>query len=195
MRSCVTPLTAAAGARIDTIESIGSDRVGKAVEEAWIRNDVAQCGYCQSGQVMSATALLKRTKKPTDAQIDEAMAGNICRCGTYQRLRAAIKDAAASWPDGGLDMILDKYLAQTAPALSRRQFVTMTVGGAVGVALMPAAITRRVGAERQGRASRSEADRGAGGLRQHRTRWHDDGAVQSHGHGPGHRDRAGDDLR
>ena len=79
-----------------TIEFIGSDRVGKAVEEAWIRNDVAQCGYCQSGQVMSATALLKRTKKPTDAQIDEAMAGNICRCGTYQRVRAAIKDAAAS---------------------------------------------------------------------------------------------------
>jgi isoquinoline 1-oxidoreductase subunit alpha len=96
VRSCVTPLAAAAGARVETIEFIGSDRVGKAVEEAWIRNDVAQCGYCQSGQVMSATALLKRTKKPTDAQIDEAMAGNICRCGTYQRVRAAIKDAAAS---------------------------------------------------------------------------------------------------
>jgi isoquinoline 1-oxidoreductase alpha subunit len=96
MRSCVTPMTAAADARVETIEFIGSDRVGKAVEEAWIRNDVAQCGYCQSGQVMSATALLKRTKKPTDAQIDEAMAGNICRCGTYQRVRAAIKDAAAS---------------------------------------------------------------------------------------------------
>jgi isoquinoline 1-oxidoreductase alpha subunit len=96
IRSCVTPLAAAAGARVETIEFIGSDRVGRAVEEAWIRNDVAQCGYCQSGQVMSATALLKRTQKPTDAQIDEAMAGNICRCGTYQRLRAAIKDAAAS---------------------------------------------------------------------------------------------------
>jgi isoquinoline 1-oxidoreductase alpha subunit len=96
VRSCVTPLATAAGARVETIEFIGSDRVGRAVEEAWIRNDVAQCGYCQSGQVMSATALLKRTQKPTDAQIDEAMAGNICRCGTYQRLRAAIKDAAAS---------------------------------------------------------------------------------------------------
>ena len=96
VRSCVTPLAAAAGARVETIEFIGSDRVGKAVEEAWIRNDVAQCGYCQSGQVMSATALLKRTNRPTDAQIDEAMAGNICRCGTYQRVRAAIKDAAAS---------------------------------------------------------------------------------------------------
>jgi len=96
VRSCVTPLAAAAGTRVETIEFIGSDRVGKAVEEAWIRNDVAQCGYCQSGQVMSATALLKRTNKPTDAQIDEVMAGNICRCGTYQRVRAAIKDAAAS---------------------------------------------------------------------------------------------------
>jgi len=96
VRSCVTPLAAAAGTRVETIEFIGSDRVGKAVEEAWIRNDVAQCGYCQSGQVMSATALLKRTNRPTDAQIDEAMAGNICRCGTYQRVRAAIKDAAAS---------------------------------------------------------------------------------------------------
>jgi isoquinoline 1-oxidoreductase alpha subunit len=96
VRSCATPIKAAAGARIDTIESMGTDRVGKVVEEAWVRNDVAQCGYCQSGQVMSATALLKHTKKPTDAQIDAAMAGNICRCGTYQRVRAAIKDAAAS---------------------------------------------------------------------------------------------------
>jgi isoquinoline 1-oxidoreductase subunit alpha len=96
VRSCMTPLAAAGGARVETIEAMADDRVGKAVEEAWVRNDVAQCGYCQSGQVMSATALLKRTKKPTDAQIDQAMAGNICRCGTYQRVRAAIKDAAAS---------------------------------------------------------------------------------------------------
>jgi isoquinoline 1-oxidoreductase alpha subunit len=96
VRSCVTPVSAAAGARIETIEAMAGDRVGKIVEEAWIRHDVAQCGYCQSGQVMSATALLARTKNPTDAQIDEAMAGNLCRCGTYQRVRAAIKDAAAS---------------------------------------------------------------------------------------------------
>lgn len=96
VRSCVTPVSAAAAARIETIEAVGGDRVGRAVEDAWIRNDVAQCGYCQSGQVMSATALLKKVRVPTDAQIDEAMAGNICRCGSYVRIRAAIKDAAAS---------------------------------------------------------------------------------------------------
>ncbi len=96
MRSCVTPLAAAAGARVTTIEGIEADRVGQAVVDAWVRHDVAQCGYCQSGQVMSATALLKKTKRPTDAQIDQAMAGNVCRCGTYLRIRAAIKDAAAS---------------------------------------------------------------------------------------------------
>ena len=95
-RSCVTPLSAVAGARVTTIEGIESDRVGKAVVDAWVRHDVAQCGYCQGGQVMSATALLRRVKQPTDAQIDAAMAGNVCRCGTYQRIRAAIKDAAAS---------------------------------------------------------------------------------------------------
>ncbi|MBN8510351.1 MAG: (2Fe-2S)-binding protein [Burkholderiales bacterium] len=96
VRSCLTPISAAAGARVETIEAMADDRVGKMVEAAWVRNDVAQCGYCQSGQVMSATALLQRVKQPTDAQIDEAMAGNLCRCGTYQRVRAAIKDAAAS---------------------------------------------------------------------------------------------------
>ncbi len=69
---------------------------GQAVQAAWVKHDVAQCGYCQSGQVMSATALLKKNRKPSDAQIDAAMAGNVCRCGTYQRIRAAIKDAAAS---------------------------------------------------------------------------------------------------
>jgi isoquinoline 1-oxidoreductase alpha subunit len=96
VRSCVTPLAAAAGATVTTIEGVGTDRVGAAVQAAWIKHDVAQCGYCQSGQVMSATALLTRVKKPTDAQIDEALAGNLCRCGTYQRIRAAIHDAAAS---------------------------------------------------------------------------------------------------
>jgi isoquinoline 1-oxidoreductase alpha subunit len=96
VRSCVTPLAAAAGAPVVTIEGIGSDRVGAAVQAAWVKHDVAQCGYCQSGQVMAATALLKRARKPTDAQIDEALAGNLCRCGTYQRIRAAIHDAAAT---------------------------------------------------------------------------------------------------
>jgi isoquinoline 1-oxidoreductase alpha subunit len=94
IRSCITPISAAAGQRITTIEAVATDRVGKAVQDAWVKHDVAQCGYCQSGQVMSATALLKTNTKPSDADIDGAMAGNICRCGTYVRIRAAIKDAA-----------------------------------------------------------------------------------------------------
>ncbi len=94
IRSCVTPIAAAEGQKITTIEGIATGRVGKAVQEAWVRHDVAQCGYCQSGQVMSATALLMQNRKPTDADIDGAMAGNICRCGTYVRIRAAIHDAA-----------------------------------------------------------------------------------------------------
>ena len=93
-RSCVTPIAAAAGQKITTIEAVGTSRVGRAVQEAWVLHDVAQCGYCQSGQVMSATALLSSNKRPTDADIDSAMAGNICRCGTYVRIRAAIRDAA-----------------------------------------------------------------------------------------------------
>ena len=94
IRSCITPISAAAGADLRTIEAQEGDKVGKAVVDAWVKHDVAQCGYCQSGQVMSAVALLKANKKPTDADIDGAMAGNICRCGTYQRIRAAIHDAA-----------------------------------------------------------------------------------------------------
>ena len=96
IRSCVTPIGAAVGQKITTIEAVANDRVGKAVQDAWVKHDVAQCGYCQSGQVMSATALLKTNNKPTDADIDAAMAGNICRCGTYVRIRAAIKDAAVA---------------------------------------------------------------------------------------------------
>jgi isoquinoline 1-oxidoreductase alpha subunit len=96
VRACTTPIAAVAGAQITTIEAIDADRVGRAVQEAWVRNDVVQCGYCQSGQVMAATALLKANRKPTDADIDAAMAGILCRCGTYQRVRAAIKDAAKS---------------------------------------------------------------------------------------------------
>ena len=96
VRSCTTPISAAAGQKITTIEAVGQDRVGRAVQAAWVKHDVAQCGYCQSGQIMSATALLKGKKKPTDADIDAAMAGNVCRCGTYVRIRAAIHDAAKS---------------------------------------------------------------------------------------------------
>jgi isoquinoline 1-oxidoreductase alpha subunit len=94
IRSCVTPVSAATGQKITTIEGVAADRVGQAVQAAWVKHDVAQCGYCQSGQVMSATALLKAKRKPTDADIDAAMAGNICRCGTYARVRAAIHEAA-----------------------------------------------------------------------------------------------------
>jgi len=95
VRACLTPISSIAGSQVTTIEGIADDKVGQAVQAAWVEHDVAQCGYCQSGQVMSAVALLKGNRKPSDAQIDEAMAGNICRCGTYTRIRAAIHAAAA----------------------------------------------------------------------------------------------------
>lgn len=95
-RSCVLPVSAVAGKKITTIESVAAEAVGKAVQEAWVAENVPQCGYCQSGQIMSATALLAQNKAPTDADIDAAMTGNICRCGTYVRIRAAIHRAAAA---------------------------------------------------------------------------------------------------
>jgi len=95
-RSCTTPLGSVAGKRITTIEAIAQTKEGKAVQDAWVANDVPQCGYCQSGQVMSAAALLAKIKRPTDAEIDEAMSGNVCRCGTYNRIRLAIKQASRS---------------------------------------------------------------------------------------------------
>jgi isoquinoline 1-oxidoreductase subunit alpha len=94
IRSCVTPVSAAAGKAITTIEAIGATPAGKKMQQAWIALDVPQCGYCQSGQIMSASALLARNPRPTDVDIDAAMSGNICRCGTYGRIRAAIKQAA-----------------------------------------------------------------------------------------------------
>ena len=94
VRSCSTPLSTVAGKKITTIEVIGKTPIGKKVQDAWIAEDVVQCGYCQSGQIMSAAALLAKNKSPNDAQIDAAMSGNICRCGTYNRVRAAIKVAA-----------------------------------------------------------------------------------------------------
>ncbi len=93
-RSCITPIRQAAGKPITTIEHIATTPVGKKVSEAWIALDVPQCGYCQGGQIMSATALLAKTPKPTTEQIDQAMSGNICRCATYLRIRAAIRKAA-----------------------------------------------------------------------------------------------------
>ena len=94
VRSCITPVSAATGKRITTIEAIGATPAGKKIQQAWLELDVPQCGYCQSGQIMSASALLASNPKPTDADIDNAMAGNICRCGTYPRIRAGIKRAA-----------------------------------------------------------------------------------------------------
>jgi isoquinoline 1-oxidoreductase alpha subunit len=93
LRSCVTPMSSVAGADVTTIEAVGAKGLHP-VQAAWIQHNVPQCGYCQSGQIMQAIALLRTTPKPTDEQIDEGMAGNICRCGTYQRIRAAIKTAA-----------------------------------------------------------------------------------------------------
>jgi isoquinoline 1-oxidoreductase alpha subunit len=95
-RSCITPLGAVAGKAITTIEAVGKTRVGAAVQKAWVTGDVPQCGYCQSGQIMSASALLAKNPHPSDADIDAEMSGNICRCGTYVRIREAIKVAAQS---------------------------------------------------------------------------------------------------
>jgi isoquinoline 1-oxidoreductase alpha subunit len=92
--ACVVPISAAVGKNVVTIEGIGQDATGKKVQEAWITLGVPQCGYCQPGQIMAATALLKQNPKPSDADIDKAMSGNICRCGTYCRIRAAIKQVA-----------------------------------------------------------------------------------------------------
>lgn len=94
VRSCSTPLAAAAGRSVATVESLSADR-SHPLQKAWIQHDVPQCGYCQSGQLMSAAALLANNKNPSDADIDAAMAGNVCRCGTYVRVRAAVKTAAA----------------------------------------------------------------------------------------------------
>lgn len=93
-RACVVPISAALGKRIVTIEAMADDATGQQVQQAWLELNVPQCGYCQSGQIMSATALLKKNPHPSDADIDTAMSGNLCRCGTYTRIRAAIKQAA-----------------------------------------------------------------------------------------------------
>ena len=95
-RSCVTPVSAVVGKKITTIEAISESEAGKKIQQAWLSLEVVQCGYCQSGQIMSATALLASNPKPTDADIDAAMSGNICRCGTYPRIKAAIKEAATA---------------------------------------------------------------------------------------------------
>lgn len=100
VRSCSTPLAAVEGRQVTTIEAVGATRAGQAVQQAWVAHDVPQCGYCQSGQVMSACALLADKRQPSDADIDAAMSGNLCRCGTYNQIRAAIKDAAVTLTKG-----------------------------------------------------------------------------------------------
>jgi aerobic-type carbon monoxide dehydrogenase small subunit (CoxS/CutS family) len=103
VRSCVTPVAAAQGQQVTTIEGLATSAEQlHPLQTAWIAHDVPQCGYCQAGQLMSAAALLKEKPRPTDADIDQAMAGNICRCGTYQRIRAAIHDAAKTTAEGGV---------------------------------------------------------------------------------------------
>jgi len=94
VRSCLTPIGSAAGLPVHTIEHMHNDKVGRVVQQAWVDLNVAQCGYCQAGQIMSAVALLKASPKPTDRQIDDGMSGNLCRCGTYPRIRAAIQLAS-----------------------------------------------------------------------------------------------------
>ena len=93
-RSCVVPVSLIGDRKVTTIEGIGQDPIGRVVQDAWVEKDVVQCGYCQSGQIMSAVALLKATPKPTDVNIEESMGGNLCRCATYVRIREAIKTAA-----------------------------------------------------------------------------------------------------
>jgi isoquinoline 1-oxidoreductase alpha subunit len=106
-RSCTLPVSAVGQRAVTTIEGVGASELGRNVQEAWLAVDVVQCGYCQAGQIMSATALLARIPAPTDADIDRAMAGNLCRCGTYLRIRAAIKQAA------GLPRVRDARRAGT----------------------------------------------------------------------------------
>jgi isoquinoline 1-oxidoreductase alpha subunit len=100
IRSCITPIESVGAAKITTIEAIGATAAGAKIQKAWLDREVVQCGYCQSGQIMSATALLATNPRPTDADIDDAMSGNICRCGTYVRIRDAIKQAAQSGGQG-----------------------------------------------------------------------------------------------
>jgi isoquinoline 1-oxidoreductase alpha subunit len=100
-RSCIVPISHIGDRLIVTIEAMSADPVGRVVQNAWVEEDVVQCGYCQSGQIMAAVALLKHTPRPSEQNIEESMGGNLCRCGTYPRIRAAIKTAAAQLPKGG----------------------------------------------------------------------------------------------
>ena len=120
-RSCITPVDSVGRSEITTIEAIGETPAGAKIQKAWLDSEVVQCGYCQSGQIMSASALLASNPHPTDADIDDAMSGNICRCGTYVRIREAIKQAAQSSRTGRLTMIPDHLTSQAANSGHRQQ--------------------------------------------------------------------------
>ena len=123
-RSCITPIDSIGKSAVTTIEAIGATAAGAKIQKAWLDREVVQCGYCQSGQIMSASALLAGNPRPTDADIDDAMSGNICRCGTYVRIRDAIKQAAASGSrQGGRRMMIDRLLTASPTDADRRQLV------------------------------------------------------------------------
>ena len=126
-RSCITPVSSLAGKRVTTIEGLSSD-LSHPVQKAWMEIDVPQCGYCQSGQIMAAAALLAATPHPTDAQIEEAMSGNICRCGTYNQIRKAIHRAAQL--QGGGNKSANSNVDAAAPVQSAKQPIDVLVGGA-----------------------------------------------------------------
>ena len=116
VRSCQTPVSTVGSKAVTTIEGIGATPIGASLQKAWIDHDVVQCGYCQAGQIMSASAMLAKTPQPTDAQIDRAMAGNICRCATYNRIRAAIHQAAGQTPAPAAPPEPQQALASSAKA-------------------------------------------------------------------------------
>jgi aerobic-type carbon monoxide dehydrogenase small subunit (CoxS/CutS family) len=126
-RSCVTPVSSIAGKKITTIEGLSPDGHSHPVQKAWMEIDVPQCGYCQSGQIMSAAALIAKTPHPTDAQIDDAMTGNVCRCGTYNHIRKAIRRAAQLQSGGGKSAV---SVEDSAPVESAGNPVDALVGGA-----------------------------------------------------------------
>lgn len=126
-RSCITPVSSIAGKKITTIEGLSADGHSHPVQKAWMEIDVPQCGYCQSGQIMSAAALVAKTPHPTEAQIDEAMSGNVCRCGTYNQIRKAIRRAAELKAGGGKSAV---SVEDSAPVESASNAVDALVGGA-----------------------------------------------------------------
>ena len=154
IRSCVTPVSAVAGKQITTIEAIGETPAGRKVQQAWIALEVPQCGYCQSGQIMSASALLAKNPNPNDADIDTAMSGNICRCGTYGRIRAAIKQAAGTAAVAGERSVTMRDLA--GDRVSRRDFVVVMAAAGGGLLL-----GCRVDEPRRAASSRSGSAPGA----------------------------------